>query len=252
MPDYDGVAAEDDQRYVVDAYTGTRDCILNWLFGLEFPRVLEVGCGTGKWLELLAAHGCAASGVDRSAEMLLRAEALVDRTGVELKQGTAEALPWPAETFDAVLFVNALHHVRDPRLALREAYRVLRPQGRFLSIGLDPHARKGSWFVYDYFPETLEIDRSRYPSRDRRGSWLLAAGFDEVQVSIAEHLHAKRTYEQARQQGILEPTYTSQLSLLPPAAYDAGITRLRAAAGGDPSFELEADLYLFATTARKT
>jgi ubiquinone/menaquinone biosynthesis C-methylase UbiE len=246
--DYDPLASTYDRRYAVHEFAGTRECIFGWLASSSGPRVLEVGCGTGKWLEALAAQGCEVAGADPSAQMLARAQA---RVRGDLKHAPAEALPWPDESFDALMFVNAFHHVRDPRQALREAHRVLRSGGRFLSIGLDPHAHVGRWFVYEYFPSTLELDRGRFASRDKRTGWLLGAGFDEIQVSIAEHIADKRSYEQAQQQGILEPTYTSQLSLLSPSEYHAGLARLRDAVRQQPGLELEANLYLFATTAQK-
>jgi ubiquinone/menaquinone biosynthesis C-methylase UbiE len=72
----------------------------------------------------------------------------------------AEALPWRDATFDRVFCVNALHHFADRVRFFAEARRILKPGGALMSIGKDPHADRDSWWVYDYFPETL-ADRSR-------------------------------------------------------------------------------------------
>jgi ubiquinone/menaquinone biosynthesis C-methylase UbiE len=51
-----------------------------------------------------------------------------------------------------------------------EVRRVLRPGGRLMSIGLDPHEKRDRWFVYDFFPETLELDLNRFPAIARRSA----------------------------------------------------------------------------------
>lgn len=68
--------------------------------------MLEVGCRTGKWLAELVAAGADVAGLDASAEMLARARKVVEG---DLQLGVAECLPWTESTFDAVLYVNALH-----------------------------------------------------------------------------------------------------------------------------------------------
>jgi SAM-dependent methyltransferase len=183
--DYDHVAPEFDRRYALYDYAGIRRSLLAFVADRERPRVLEIGCGTGRWLSVLASEGCDVAGLDPSDEMLAIAR---DRVKGDLRRGTAEALPWEGASFDRVIYVNALHHFVDPPRALQETWRVLRPGGRLLSIGLDPHQGAGRWYVYDYFPETLTADLARFPSRELRESWLAGAGFTEVAVRVAEHL----------------------------------------------------------------
>jgi ubiquinone/menaquinone biosynthesis C-methylase UbiE len=67
---YDEVAREYDRRYELHDYPGIRLSIVTRIEGTRRPRVLEVGCGTGKWLRLLASVGCEVAGVDPSDEML--------------------------------------------------------------------------------------------------------------------------------------------------------------------------------------
>ena len=154
-------------------------------------RVLEVGCGTGKWLAELASAGCGVAGVDPSAEMLRRAAAEVKGS---LCRGSAESLPCRSASFDAVFYVNAFHHFATPESALGETFRVLRPGGKLLSIGLDPHEGTGPWYVYEFFPETLALDLARFPSRARRTRWMEAAGFRNIDVRVAER-RIPTTYE---------------------------------------------------------
>jgi ubiquinone/menaquinone biosynthesis C-methylase UbiE len=238
---YDPVAHAYDRRYELHDYPGVRTALLRNTFA--GARVLELGCGTGKWLADLAAAGCQVAGIDPSQRMLDRAH---QRCSADLRHGTAESLPWPDHSFDRVVLVNALHHLAAPDAALRESFRVLKPGGAVTSIGLDPHEHCDRWFVYDYFPETLQLDLSRFPSLPQRTEWLHAAGFTQVTVEVAERLHWSGTRNDAHRDGLLNQSFTSQLHALTPAQYTAGLARLPNAS------RLEADLTLFATRATKS
>jgi SAM-dependent methyltransferase len=87
------------------------------------PRILDVGCGTGANLEMLAPFG-AAEGVDVSADALMFCRA----RGLEnVKQGEAERLPYEDNSFDLVTALDVVEHLDDDLAGLREMRRVLRP-----------------------------------------------------------------------------------------------------------------------------
>jgi SAM-dependent methyltransferase len=137
---------------------------------------------------------------------------------------------WDDAAFDGVMFINAFHHFAAPPVALREAWRVLRPGGRLLWIGLDPHAREGRWYVYEFFPEALILDRARFAPLESRRSWLRVAGFDDVRVTVAEPLRGSRTLAEIQQAGLLARSFTSQLGVLSDEQYAAGLSRIELAA----------------------
>ncbi len=94
-------------------------------------RVLDVACGTG----ILAREAAATTGprgsvagLDPGPGMLAVAERLAP--GIEWRRGTAESLPFPDDSFDAVVSQFGLMFFEDKRRALREMHRVLRPGGR--------------------------------------------------------------------------------------------------------------------------
>lgn len=244
--DYDAVAPDYDRRYALHDYPGIRACLLRAVTG-GARRVLELGCGTGRWLSELSLAGCEVAGIEPSRNMLERARHALQG---DLRHGVAEALPWPDASFDSVCCVNALHHFTDPQQALREACRVLRPGGTFLSIGLDPHVQRDQWWVYDFFPETWNADLQRFPSAATRIAWLRAAGLAQANVSSAEHLESSRSLSEAREDGILAPTFTSQLTALSSEQYAAGIARIEELAARDPAFRLVSRLTLYATRAQ--
>src|SRR5262245_53887400 len=158
--DYDRVAPAYDRRYEARSYAGVGEALARFLGGGR-REVLEVGCGTGHWLARMRAGGHSAVGVDASAAMLRRARAATD---ARLAGASASALPFPDARFDVVVCVNAFHHFPDKPRFLAEAWRVLAPGGRFLSVGMDPHGGVRRWAIYDFFPGTHEADRSRFPA----------------------------------------------------------------------------------------
>ncbi|WP_210507007.1 class I SAM-dependent methyltransferase [Naasia sp. SYSU D00057] len=90
-------------------------------------RVLDVGCGSGEFLRLLQERGARATGIDDAPGMVEIARSAVP--SAEVRVGDALDLPWPYDSFDAVVAVNALELTGDPELALAEAMRVTVPGG---------------------------------------------------------------------------------------------------------------------------
>jgi demethylmenaquinone methyltransferase/2-methoxy-6-polyprenyl-1,4-benzoquinol methylase len=117
--------------------------------GLELragERLLDVACGTGSVARLAADAGCEVTALDQSADML--AEAQAPRVG--LVRGTAERLPVPDATFDALTFTYLLRYVADPGSCMRELVRVLRPGGRLGMVEFGrPRGLAGApWWFY--------------------------------------------------------------------------------------------------------
>jgi demethylmenaquinone methyltransferase/2-methoxy-6-polyprenyl-1,4-benzoquinol methylase len=94
--------------------------------GLPTPgRVLDAGGGTGRVASAIRGHAGQVVIADPSLGMLRQA----DRTKLGLACANSESLPFPGETFERVIIVDALHHVLDQRHSARELYRVLRLAG---------------------------------------------------------------------------------------------------------------------------
>ena len=252
VADYDRIADRFDARYGLYTYDGVRDTLLTFL-GPEPGAVLEVGCGTGHWLAAVAlarrgAEGAKTAGVDPSAPMLARARLAVP--GALLTRARAEHLPWRDATFDRIFCINALHHFADRARFFTEARRVLKPGGGLLSIGKDPHTDRDEWWVYEYFEETRAIDRERFARvRTLRGEMALA-GFAWTESKEADHIEAVHPAAEALVNGVVDTSFTSQLTVLTEEEFSRGARRLRQAneaAGGD--LQLVTDFRLYATSA---
>ena len=222
--DYDAVAATYDQRYARQAYDDVGRTLLDFIGDAGDSAALEVGCGTGHWLHLIASCVATSVGVDRSWEMLQRA--IIGAPAAMLVHAAAERLPLADAQFHCGFCINALHHFTDAAGFMHECRRVLRPGGRFLIIGLDPHSGDDQWWIYDFFPSARAADRERYPSTDAIREMLLAAGFVSVRSQVVQHLPASRPYELALSQGLLDRRSTSQLMVISDAEFAAGMRRL--------------------------
>ncbi len=114
-----------------------RKKFLEHFFLRHVPRrgaaILDVGCGTGEAMTHLTRRGYQnLAGIDHS-EIAISFAARQGLSGVRL--GNAEALPYPSSSFDAVLCLDVLEHVRDDAAVLAEIRRVLRPAGRaFITV----------------------------------------------------------------------------------------------------------------------
>ena len=154
-------------------------------------RALELGCGTGVFLQKVAPHGASITGIDLSADLLERcAERMAGAAHVALVRGNAEKMPFADGTFDAVYGSSILHHL-DLDAALAEVRRVLRPGGRMAFAEpniLNPQVavmfRLG--LTKKYFgvsPDEMAFSRFRARAAAR------AAGLDGVSVTPFDFLH---------------------------------------------------------------
>jgi SAM-dependent methyltransferase len=154
-------------------------------------RALELGCGTGVFLERVAPSGASIAGIDLSADLLARArERLSGRANVALVRGNAESMPFPDGGFDAVYGSSILHHLNLDR-TLTECFRLLRPGGRVVFAEpniLNPQVT----FIF-----RMDAVKDRYGvspdemafSRFRARAALRRAGFQGVSVAPFDFVH---------------------------------------------------------------
>lgn len=126
----------------VDAYAAARPDYpreaLEWLLPASAKTVVEVGAGTGKFTRLLVESGFLPVAVEPDQLMLGRLRESLP--GIDARPGTAEQIPLPDASVDALVAAQAWHWV-DPEAALAEAARVVRPGG---TLGLVWNIRDSS------------------------------------------------------------------------------------------------------------
>ena len=227
VTDYDAISFQYDCRYRVRDFRGIEQALLQFVGPADSAKLLEVGCGTGHWLGFLATCGRSPIGMDSSKQMLLRAREVSSEW--TLLQARAETLPFPNRYFDRVFCINSYHHFTNKPTFLSEARRILQPSGGLMVIGLNPHQGQDKWWVYDYFPETVRLDKERYQSTAEIQAAMEQFGFIRCEVREVQHIRAMMPARRAVQQGFLERGYTSQLAILSKQEYEAGMGRLNKA-----------------------
>ena len=108
-------------------------------------RLVDIGTGTGRMIELFGREAKHACGVDRSPEMLRLARVKLAEAGLavaELRQGDMYSLPLGPGCADTVIIHQVLHYAQQPAAAVAEAARLLAPGGRLLVVDFAPHERE--------------------------------------------------------------------------------------------------------------
>jgi ArsR family transcriptional regulator len=107
-------------------------------------RLIDIGTGTGRMLELFGDRAEHALGVDRSPEMLRLARVKLAQAGLpaELRQGDMYGLPLAAGAADTVIIHQVLHYAQQPSAAIAEAARLLGPNGQLLIVDFAAHERE--------------------------------------------------------------------------------------------------------------
>jgi ubiquinone/menaquinone biosynthesis C-methylase UbiE len=170
-----GIAASWDQERTLHATDDVVEAaIVQIAAERPYHRVLDLGTGTGRMLQLLAADPDRierAIGLDTSHSMLAVARANLERAElrhIDLRQGDVYSPPFDRGEFDLVVLHQVLHFLDDPARAVREAARLVAPDGRLL--------------IVDFAPHTLEFLRTDHAHRrlgfraDTVETWLTGSG----------------------------------------------------------------------------
>ena len=107
-------------------------------------RLVDIGTGTGRMIELFAPRASQAIGIDRSSEMLRLARVKLEAAGIQssLRQGDMYALPLDDGSANTIVIHQVLHYAHSPAAAIAEAARVLAPGGVLLVVDFAAHDRE--------------------------------------------------------------------------------------------------------------
>jgi ubiquinone/menaquinone biosynthesis C-methylase UbiE len=189
----------------------------------ECPRVLDLGCGTGRFaLPMASRLHYRVTGADYSREMLAKASDKDTDRIVEWDYQDAQTLTYQDESFDVVFISHLLHHVDSPQRVIRECQRVLVPSGVIvIRYGAIEQIRDD--VEHTFFPETLAIDEARTPTIDIVEEWLKDAGF----TCITTEENLQHTYETAAAHlEAVRLKSTSVLTMISPDAFEQGMYRM--------------------------
>jgi len=117
-------------------------------------RLLDFGCGNGKFLERMRGRGWDVTGLDVSPQV---ARQVCEETGVRVLVGELPRDELAPESFDVVTLWQSLEHVHQPRPVLREIHKLLAPGGRLVAAVPNIDSLPFRWFGSDWF--ALDLPR---------------------------------------------------------------------------------------------
>ncbi|HEU4869236.1 MAG TPA: class I SAM-dependent methyltransferase [Pyrinomonadaceae bacterium] len=187
--------------------------------------ILDLGCGTGRFSEALAAHFDAeVIGIDPSQKMLDQARRKLRDGRVRYQSGCGEAIPLANDSVDLVFMSMSFHHFTDQKLAARECRRVLR-NGAVAILRTGTRERIPFYPYVEFFPESVPIMEDRIPSETIVRDVFESAGFSIVSfdVVVQEIAADYATYVEKIAAGA-----DSILAQLSPTEFQTGIEAMRA------------------------
>lgn len=138
-------ASWDELRSLHVAESEVEAAIARALEGGPIGRLVDIGTGTGRMIELFGPGATRATGIDRSPEMLRLARVKLAEAGldaVDLRQGDMYSLALPSGSAETVTLHQVLHYAQNPAAAVAEAARLLTAGGRLLIVDFAPHERE--------------------------------------------------------------------------------------------------------------
>jgi len=142
-------------------------------------KIADLGAGEGVLSQLLAQHAEAVFCIDNSPKMVEFGSELARKNNIEnlhYKLGDVERVPLDDESVHLVLFSQALHHAQHPKVAVQEAFRILKPSGKLVILDLKEHTFEKAHELY--------ADLWLGFSENNLYKLLKNSGFTKVNVSV--------------------------------------------------------------------
>ena len=157
-------------------------------------KLLDIGCGTGLFVERYIEAGGTAIGLDISSKMIEKARRRCIACDYTL--GTGEKIPFCDNSFDAVCSLLVFSYVKDPETMLNEAYRVLKPGGKIAVCTLGKKLlTRGIPAIY-LISEKMNVKHvvmkdfgEHYYDREEMDGLFTQAGFSDISVKWCSFAH---------------------------------------------------------------
>ena len=244
--DYNRISSEYNLRYEANSLRGIEDALRKIISIRKPESILEIGCGTARWLSALDNISCLKIGADNSSGMLRIAQS--KKRSLNLICADADLLPFPDNRFDLIFCVNAIHHFRKKREFISSASKMLKKGGVLAIIGVDPRNEKDEWYVYNYFDGIYEKDLKRFPSSPEIIDWMDKAGLKRIDKIDLEHVVNNFVGKDLFKDPFLRKDQSSQLAGLSDKEYSEGIAKIEHAIEVNPAQNFRVNLTFSAFT----
>jgi ubiquinone/menaquinone biosynthesis C-methylase UbiE len=193
---YDTIADSYDHHYDHPRGRNYHSHISNYLIRALPPggKLLDIGCGTGLFVEKYIRHGGSATGLDISTKMIGQARNRC--TCCDFTVGTGEKIPFRDSSFDAVSSLLVFSYLRDPAAMLSETYRVLQPGGAVAICTLGKKLlTRGIPAIYQ-ISEKMRVKHvvmkdfgEHYYNEEEMRDLFTRTGFEDIQVKWCSFAH---------------------------------------------------------------
>jgi SAM-dependent methyltransferase len=199
-----------------DQFTGLaaqRRQLRKMFLGAERPgRLLEIGCGGGRFLNRMRKSGWEVEGIDFDPKA---ADRVAARYGIRVACGALADQQYTADSFDAVAMSQVIEHVYDPQALLQECRRVLAPGGRL--VVTTPNARSQAHAMFGRCwrglepPRHMQIFTPSALARCARNAGFLAVQVQTLSAESAGIYRASEEIRMAESQGVPAPSAASRI-----------------------------------------
>jgi len=230
-----------DQRRVNPGINVVLGSMLQSPWPLKEQDFLDVGCGTGSWLQQMHGQVRSLSGIDYNEGMLGKAMTRFGNGEAHLQQGCAQDLPFEDERFHGCTMNQIIHHFspadnfQEARDAIKECHRVLKPGGVLvINCSAPEQQRDGFWWL-SLFPENSERMCTRFAPITTLRSHLADVGFEAcaftggVVIPVNQTLMHPSRYLDGGVELAFDESYRNCDSSweMPSAELNAGLEKLR-------------------------
>ncbi|MBI4767134.1 MAG: class I SAM-dependent methyltransferase [Deltaproteobacteria bacterium] len=158
--------------------------MLDLIGNVSGQKILDLGCGTGRYSALLADKGASIVGIDPSTEMVAQARDKVSSlSSVSISHGTIDDMRFEDGSFDVVVSALVASHLPDLDPFLREVTRVLKSCGRFFLSDIHPYWAVSGHDYVEFFDPTGQEYRIPQHSHLIEEYWVL---FKELGLRLEE------------------------------------------------------------------
>lgn len=230
--DYNKFANSYEKRYEKNNLLGIYGKLNELANNNSYKYILEIGCGTGYWLNLLNKSDRLLFGCDLSEGMLR--QGIKTNPNIYYFSCDADQLSISRSIFDLIYCVNVLHFIDDKREFIKNVKSLLRPGGTFAVISIDPSFNDDSWYIYNFFPGLYSKDINRFlPWNDLREYFNLS-GFKNIESEIIENVESKHVGSDVLKDYFLKKESSSHLASMNKLEYENGISEIKKTIDKDP------------------
>jgi SAM-dependent methyltransferase len=190
--------------------------------GTAISLIVDLGCGTGRFSEMLATElGARVIGFDPSEKMIAQAQRKPATSPVVFGRAAAHELPLPNGCVDLVFMSQIYHHLPDPPAVASECRRALRVGGY---VCIRSGTRENDVVVPNFFPAVRAMLDADLPSSDEIRSDFVAAGFTLRHHEIVTEVVAPDWPSFVRKSALRADSFLARLSN---TEFDQGMAALR-------------------------